>query len=221
MMNFTKHAGRSAVAAAAIVAFVGMSPAFAADAVFEEPPAPMAPVEMAPAVTWAGPYLGLYGGYGFEGQSSSIRGDVDEDGFIGGVFGGWNFQNGGFVYGVEADAGYNNKQGFNGVDATQGRFEGSLRGRLGYAVTDRVLVYGTAGAAAQQLKYMSPGFKDENGMVGWTAGAGVDAMLTDNVFGRIEYRYTDFGNSTFATAGGPTSIDNRDNRVTFGIGMKF
>ena len=36
-------------------------------------------------------------------------------------------------------------------------------------------------------------------MLGWTAGVGTDIKLTDNVFGRVEYRYTDFGSKNFTT----------------------
>lgn len=213
---------RPALAVVGIATMLGAAPAFAADVIMEEPPAPVAPVELAPAVTWAGPYLGLYGGYGFNGESSSVLGDVEEDGFLGGVFAGYNRQSGSFVYGIEGDAGYNNKNGFNGTEATQGRFEGSLRGRLGFAVTDRVLLYGTGGVAGQQLKYMTtPNGHDEQGMIGWTAGAGVDALVTDNIFTRLEYRYTDFGSNEFATAAGPIDVENNDHRITFGVGMKF
>ena len=58
-------------------------------------------------------------------------------------------------------------------------------------------------------------------MVGWTAGAGVDVKVTDNVFVRGEYRYTDFGKESFTTGSGTRDIDASDNRVQFGIGMKF
>jgi outer membrane immunogenic protein len=58
-------------------------------------------------------------------------------------------------------------------------------------------------------------------MLGWTAGAGADIMVTEKIFGRVEYRYTDFGSDTFNTAGGPAEVNDKSNRVTFGLGMKF
>lgn len=222
-MKANFNLARPAVAAIALAAALGVTSAHAADVIMEEPPAPAAPVEMAPAVTWAGPYLGLYAGYGFAGEADSVRGTLDTDGFLGGAFAGIQGQNGAFVYGLEGDFGYSDVSavGLGGTDASRNGLEGSLRGRLGYAMTDRVLLYGTAGGAATQMTYHTPGVKDENTMLGWTAGAGVDALLTDTVFARVEYRYTDFGSSTFNTAGGPTSIDSNDHRVTFGVGMKF
>jgi outer membrane immunogenic protein len=99
--------------------------------------------------------------------------------------------------------------------------DASLRARMGVAVTDDVLVYGTAGGAAQSLKITDVAGSDRNTLVGWTAGAGIDVKMTENVFGRIEYRYTDFGSRTFNTGSGDQSVSSHDNRVTFGIGMKF
>ena len=58
-------------------------------------------------------------------------------------------------------------------------------------------------------------------MLGWTAGAGVDVKITEQVFGRVEYRYTDFGAEDFNTGSGPQSSRLHANRVTFGVGMKF
>ncbi len=68
---------------------------------------------------------------------------------------------------------------------------------MGFAVTDDVLLYGTAGGAAERLKVSDPVGDDSNALLGWTAGAGVDVKLTEQVFGRVEYRYTDFGSSDF------------------------
>ncbi len=34
----------------------------------------------------------------------------------------------------------------------------------------------------------------------YTVGAGVDYAFTNNIFGRVEYRYTDFGSKTFDLA---------------------
>ncbi len=54
-------------------------------------------------------------------------------------------------------------------------------------------------------------------MIGWTAGVGTDIKLTDNVFGRVEYRYTDFGSKSFD--GRHWQGQGHRQRVTFGVGM--
>jgi outer membrane immunogenic protein len=193
--------------------------AYAADVVSEEPPAP-APIESLPVASWAGPYAGLSIGYGFTGHSDArdINNDISTSGILGGGFVGYNWQQDNFVFGAEADLGYNGVKGSNaGVDSKSG-LEGSLRARLGYAVTPEILVYGTAGGAGQSLKIDNGVSSDRNTMLGWTAGVGTDIKITDNVFGRVEYRYTDFGSKSFDNVG---EVKSSDNRVTFGVGMKF
>ena len=44
-------------------------------------------------------------------KTTPVTGDIDTDGFVGGVFAGYNFQNDIFVYGVEGDIGYNGVEG--------------------------------------------------------------------------------------------------------------
>ena len=164
---------------------------------------------------------GLSAGYGFAGTTDDNGNDIDTDGFIGGGFAGMQWQNGNFVYGVEGDVNYNGMDGANAGVESESRVDGSLRGRLGYSVTPDVLLYGTAGGAAQSLKIRDAVGSDTNSMVGWTAGVGADIKVTEQVFGRVEYRYSDYGSADFNTGAGDRSIDSTDNRITFGVGMKF
>jgi outer membrane immunogenic protein len=210
---------RPLAAAFGLVALAAM-PAFAADVVMEEPPAP-APIAELPVASWAGPYAGLNLGYGFSGRTEEPGNTIDTDGFIGSGFAGYNWQTDNFVFGGEAELGYNGVKGSNAGTESKSGLEGSLRARLGYAVTPEILLYGTAGGAGQSLKVTEGGVSDKNTMLGWTAGVGTDIKLTDNVFGRVEYRYTDYGSDDFTTGSGTRSIDSKDNRITFGVGMKF
>lgn len=217
MINFA----RPMAAALGLAVLAGAMPAYAADAVVEVPPAPAAPMIEAPVASWAGPYAGIQLGYGFSGRTETPAGDMDTDGFIGGAFGGYNFQNGMFVYGGEVDLNYANLEGdMPGVESKT-TLDGSLRARLGIAATDSILIYGTAGGAAQSLKIADAFGSDRNTLLGWTAGAGVDVKVTENIFARAEYRYTDFGSKDFNTGSGVQSVSSRDNRVMFGLGMKF
>ncbi|TPN79559.1 porin family protein [Mesorhizobium sp. CU2] len=205
--------------AAALGLFAFAGTAFAADVVSEEPPAP-APVAEQPVAAWAGPYAGVTLGYGFDGHANARDAgtNVKTKGFVGGVFGGYQWQQENFVYGGEADLGYNGTKGdSNGISAKSG-LEGSLRARLGYSVTPEILLYGTGGLAAKNQKIETAGTSDSNAMLGWTAGVGTDIKITDNVFGRVEYRYTDYGSKDFDNVG---NVKSKDNRVTFGVGMKF
>ncbi|WEX11930.1 outer membrane beta-barrel protein [Chelativorans sp. AA-79] len=215
-MKANKNSMLGFAAAAAIVAMA--MPAYAADVVYEQPPAPpAAPMEVAPVATWAGPYAGIALGYGFAGEVSADGGpDIDTDGFVGNVFGGWQGQSDRFVYGVEGDIGYNGMKGDEGgVDVEHG-VDGSIRARLGYAATDNVLLYATGGGAASRLEASAPGISESETALGWTAGAGVDVKLTPKSFARLEYRYTDLS-ADFD--GG--DVDTTSNRVLLGVGMQF
>lgn len=210
----------STVAGLGIAAMLA-APATAADVVYEEPPAP-APVEIAPlASQWTGPYAGVTVGYGFSGKVTEPGNRIGTNGWMGGAFGGYQMQNGMFVYGVEGDINYSGVDGDNGGVEAKTRLDGSIRARAGVAVTDDVLLYGTAGGAAERQTLTSGGVKDTNVALGYTVGAGVDAKLTDQVFGRVEYRYTDYGKETFNFGGADREFDSSNNRVNVGLGIQF
>jgi len=72
--------------------------------------------------------------------------------------------------------------------------QGSLRGRIGYAL-DRALIYATGGLALADVEnsYNSPGDTFWSVRPGWTVGGGLDYALDDHWSLGLEYRYTDFG----------------------------
>jgi outer membrane immunogenic protein len=215
------------LALAAGVAILAALPARAADVVFQEPPAPAAPMALAPVNTWSGPYAGVTLNYGFRSEvegGTTLAGpqSIDTDGFGGSAFGGWNWQNGAFVYGLEADIGAYGARGDNGTFEARTTVDGSVRGRVGVAVTNDVLVYGTAGGAAARQRISGPDGRDTDVVLGYTAGVGVDARLTDQVFGRLEYRHTRYESGDFDFGGVDAgSFDNTENRVSVGLGIKF
>lgn len=235
-MTANRSFTRPLAAAVGLAAFVAV-PAYAADVVYAEPPAPAAPMELPPVATWAGPYAGISLGYAFSGETTEeFTGEsYDVDGWMGGAFGGFQMQNGAFVYGVEADINYSDMDGEaenfigSGFDfETDTSVDGSLRARVGYTVTEDILLYGTGGLAAErrEMTVTDPvagiSETDDNVALGYTVGAGIDARLTDQVFGRLEYRYTDYGNDAydFGPLGG-AEFDNDNHRVSVGLGIKF
>lgn len=207
---------------ALLACLIPASGAIAADAieVAPEPPVTQEPItQYAPTAGWSGIYVGAFGGYEW-GTFDSSAGDIDADGWMGGAFVGYNLQNGAFVYGAEGDLGFSGANGSLGaVDVDQGVF-GSLRARLGYQL-DPVLLYGTAGVAATQAEVSDASGSDTNTHLGWTVGAGADALLTDSIFGRLEYRYSDYESKAFATPSTTVSSGFSDHSVRAGIGVKF
>ena len=207
------------IASAALLPF--SATAFAADAIQEQPPVP-APVEVAPQSSWAGGYTGLYLGYGW--NKLKTRGDtygtVKPDDWNIGAFGGWNFQQDQFVYGVEGDAGYNAAKKTTNDLQVKGGFEGSLRARLGYDMGP-VLPFVTAGVAGSTIKLDNGAASEDKFRVGWTAGAGVEGKITENILGRVEYRYTQFGNKNYDLAGETVRNKFDSHQVRVGLGYKF
>lgn len=214
---------RPVVAAIGFAALVGISAANAADAV-NEVPQPAVPMEVPPVASWTGAYAGITAGYGFAGQSED-RTDgnkIDTDGFVGGGFAGYNWDTGqGIVAGVEGDIGYNGVEGDNAGTTVKGGVDGSVRARVGYTVTPDILAYVTAGGAGKHMSVEEGGVKDSETMLGWTAGAGADVNFTEKLFGRLEYRYSDYGSETFQTGSGSRDVDASDHRVQLGLGIHF
>ena len=89
---------------------------------------------------------------------------------------------------------------------------GTVRGRLGFAF-DNILVYGTAGVAVGRVtgagdvtaslgsEFVRLAASGRETHVGWTAGAGVEAMLGPNLSAKAEYLYADLGWETHRAPG--------------------
>ena len=229
--------------------------AFAADLPSRRAPPVYIPPPI-PVFTWTGFYIGAQAGYAF-GPSSAFASATSNgaglasftgkaNGVIGGAHIGYNystqsllgfggFGGGGLVVGIEGDvdgSNYRANYALGGLtDNTRRQIQGSVRGRLGFAV-DRALFYATGGAAFGDIKNnytnVLNGLSDSlsHTRVGYTVGAGIEYAVTNNVSLRAEYRYTDFGsfsdNLAGSTAGGVNVRHHeKDNRVQAGISYKF
>jgi len=225
---------------ASTVAIVGTTGAHAADAiVYEEPVAVVAP---APVFSWTGGYLGGQVGYGWGKSrfSDDFTANLKPDGFLGGLYAGYNFDMGNnFVLGVDGDVTYNNLKDSYSVLAPDGltdsiesklRWSGAVRARAGLAM-DRFMPYIAGGVAFGSVKNtlsVSDGINEVSASqskthTGWTAGAGVDYAATDNVIVRLEYRYTDYGHKDYDFDLGAGSVREKfkTNEVRLGVAYKF
>jgi outer membrane immunogenic protein len=157
---------RFALLLASATAFV--SPALAADVIYDEPPAPAPMVEAAPQYSWSGFYVGGQAGVAFNRESgafstagSGFSGNNDDSnsGFTGGGHIGYDYQMGNFVVGAVADLNYIDAESNSrftlptGLGTTQEfgsnqdiNFVGTVRAKAGYAM-DRFMVYATGGLA--------------------------------------------------------------------------
>jgi outer membrane immunogenic protein len=207
------------------------------------PPLASAPPMPVP-YTWTGLYIGLNAGYASAKVENAVAGggldglgSVNIPGGIGGAQLGYNYEVGSVVLGFEAD--------FDGTMATKSSptvtttngttsgtdqipWVGTFRGRVGYAF-NRVLLYATAGGAATQListvNVGSVGSANTTYTHGaWTAGAGVEAAITNDLSARVEYLYLDTGNINVAQVGPPfVTVTGRiqDNLVRVGLNYRL
>lgn len=217
------------IGAAGILVAAGALPAFAADMAVAEPPVETPIVETEAGVyDWGGFYVGANAGYAwtnFDSSGPAPAIDQNTDGFALGAFAGFNVFNNGWVYGVEADIkhDFNNDRFDSGATTYEAEttWGGSARARLGYAF-DRTLVYATGGWAftRAELENVDAGVTEKETVHGWTVGAGVEQAFTDTMAGRLEYRYTDYGDSdVFDAAGRSGDLDSHS--LMLGVSMKF
>lgn len=203
-----------------LIALCAVSPAYAADLV---EPAPVPAEQVVTTFDWTGGYVGIHkGGSWLNGRFSADGEDASENfnGFTIGKFAGYNFSFDNIVVGVEGDITYNwndNRYHAFGTHGDVGtNLGGSLRGRLGYAV-DRTLVYATGGWAVTRGFIDTPTGDEDRNFNGWTLGAGVDWAVTDNIFVRGEYRYTDYGDQKISGI----KVDLDHHQALFGVAYKF
>ena len=169
-----------------------------------------APVYKAPVqqmFNWSGVYAGGYAGW-MNGHHQDLTNVAPEVSLNGGAFGGLvgvNWQNGNFVWGLEADGGLSTADaGYDGVtmQSVRDRFVGNARIRAGLAY-DRVLLFAAGGAAFTDVKVVHQGNSAVSEFrTGWTIGGGIDYAATQNLILRVEYLYADFGEKNYGFFGG-------------------
>jgi outer membrane immunogenic protein len=180
---------------AAVLTLAGMAQsAKAADLPYNQPYTVNQPLN---AFSWAGPYLGGNLGYEWGTVSNNV---TKPSGFAGGIEGGYNFQSGPWVFGIEGDL---ELTGANDTFAPwkfSNPWFGTVRGRAGYALNN-VLFYGTAGLAFGELSGQTFGLSESHTNAGWTVGLGAEMGLARNWSAKVEYLYVDLNDSNFLITG--------------------
>src|ERR1700687_2394056 len=149
--------------------------------------------------SWAGPYLGANLGYDW---GSVDRNPAKPSGFSGGVQGGYNWQTGPWVFGVEGDI---QATGANDTFAPwkfSNPWFGTVRGRAGYALSN-ILFYGTGGVAFGELRGETFGLSESHTNAGWTAGVGAEFGFAPGWTAKAEYLYVNLLSTNFPTPGQP------------------
>jgi outer membrane immunogenic protein len=223
-----------------------MSPVLAADlSTYTKSPA-----AASPTYDWSGFYVGVYGGGGYGNHNlnnalgpagfANYTINYDSSGGIAGGEIGYNVQSGNIVGGIEAGGFWSGIKGsdisqFNAgtlpiasIDATSLQSGATVLARGGIAV-DRLLLFFTGGWAYGNLQHTNtdPVFGVDQfsaNRSGLAAGGGIAYAITNNVIGKLEYRYYDFGtyqrlNPTNGQI--PYSVANTYSVVTVGFDYKF
>lgn len=192
--------------------------------------APMAPAPMAPPVyNWTGFYIGgqVGGGWaedtvthvdsGANFPAGFVQGSINPSGVLGGVYGGYNYQWGRFVLGIDGDYSWADLTG-SGNDPSPlipGRvalhhekinWVATVTGRLGYAVNNWLLFVKGGGAwagfdshsvvnnaAGAPLNFTSASETRD----GWVVGGGVEYAFLPNWTAKLEYDYVGFNTTNF------------------------
>jgi outer membrane immunogenic protein len=189
----------------------------------------------------------LFAGYNFQVTPRWVLGIEGDVGFADQTtnFAGRPFPNQGFATFSPAD----------GI-AERTKWDASARARLGFLVTPATLVYATGGAAWQHFDLstscksalcassfllglpfgnntLTPALTDSAvTRLGWTVGGGVETSLGGHWFARADYRFADFGPTTFTITRISTfvpfnpivdtaNVPLRTHTVSLGLAYKF
>ncbi|MEL6682927.1 MAG: outer membrane beta-barrel protein [Pseudomonadota bacterium] len=126
-------------------------------------------------------------------------------------FGGYQIQTGNLVYGGEIAITSSADGGFSGI-----QFEGmdtlttEIKGRVGYALNDRVMAYGTAGFSRVSVDLGAledAGASDDLDADGFVIGAGIDYLATDNIMLGVEFTNRQVGGNIPVDISGVEDLD--------------
>jgi outer membrane immunogenic protein len=211
-------------ALATILFASGVSSALAVD-----PSLPPYAAYQMPVWSWTGLYIGADLGYGWSKVDHSVTVNAisvstNPSGFLGGIHGGYNWQFGQFVAGLETDIAWANITDTTGAVGKVGlvpfaiqaedklRWLGTTRARLGLLPAQSLMIYGTVGLAyggVEDNVISSIGSSSINSSFaqlssvsetrfGWAAGAGAEWAMNNNFLIRAEWLHYDLGSTTNA-----------------------
>jgi len=210
---------------------------------------------------WQGFYAGINAGYGHNAGNIDARGaggvksKDEEHSFIGGIQVGANRQYGDIVVGIEADFNDSQLEDSESIYADYGYAEdyyhhdskvdwfSTLRGRIGYAPHQNLLLFVTGGAAMGRIESKSRFEVDYTTYDAWdtswsssardtrfggVVGAGAEYSVASRWSVKAEYLFVDLGtktnvvNGTYVNGDAKTySVKNKGQFSTFRLGVNF
>ncbi|KAB2847981.1 MAG: porin family protein [Hyphomicrobiaceae bacterium] len=186
----------------------------------------------APQDYWSGAYIGGLIGYGF--GTVDVKGDAgsfsfDQSGGTLGAIAGYNWRARSWIVGLEGEFKGFNLDGTHLSPALNSTIDvnwmGSLRARIGYLVAPALLIYATGGVAwtNYELNVSTPVLSatTDTTSLGWQAGVGAELKLTDQWSLRLDYLYTDLGNTDVVTPGMSNTYSPDVQTIQLGVTYRF
>lgn len=185
-----------------------------------------------------GMYVGISAGHDFnsvEGVDTTLIGgnpaayDYNADGGTLGMLAGFNYMHDNMVFGIEGDInwadGDDSQDGIVAIltyeHSTEINWTAAARARLGI-VHGNNIVYIAGGYAVADVDHSfgfsgnpTPFHTYSETRTGWTLGGGIDHAFDETLSGRIEYRYSDYGEVTNSDV--PDNSRDTNELTTHGI----
>ena len=175
-------------------------------------------------------------------DTSEDNGDESIEGVGYGVGIGYDFDLGSVVAGVEAE--YSDSSGeqesdetLDGINFTSSVETGRdiyVGARLGFRATPSTLLYVKGGYTNTSIEanYETSGdaFEFDTNADGWRLGAGIEQVFGPNMYGKLEYRYSNYNNldfsddfelDTFDAENFDTDINLDRHQIMAGLGFRF
>jgi len=170
------------------------------------------------------------------------NGDESVEGALFGVGVGYDFDLGGVVAGIEGE--FSESTGKQELDETLDgiNFTSSVKtgrdlyvgGRIGFRAAPSTLVYAKGGYTNTSIEAgfetADDRFEFDSNVDGWRLGAGIEQLFGPNAYGKIEYRYSNYGNLDFSddfdlddfeAEDFNTDIDLDRHQIVAGVGFRF
>jgi outer membrane immunogenic protein len=197
-----------------------------------------------PNPAFTGPWVAGLVGYDNSRAGSDVDDDTTDDDFDDGINGvsygvgaGFDFAMGGVVLGVEgewmeSEAGtsydLDDDVGLGITNLETGR-DLYVGGRVGFLVGQNAMIYAKGGYTNAKYNILaSDGTTDTDAnfkLDGWRAGAGVEVAVTNNVFVKAEYRYSNYTDGEVEAPSGVESdnfgVDVDRHQGVVGVGLRF
>lgn len=180
----------------------------------------------ASASSMAGYYAGAFVGGGMTSESFTgfVNGTSDGDEYNLGLYAGALAQSGNMLFGGELEL--STSIGENSINNIDLNLQSTMAGRarVGLLANDRTMLYGSFGLASSAVEISGNGsnLTQDVDIVGYQLGAGAEFMISNQMYLRGEYMYTNYFDEML-----PSSIvsnseyDLVTHQIRVGLGYRF